>query len=114
MTAIKAALFLLPTILRAALLWFRLRNHLAYAAALRQLDERIAFLEGAQRAARAAGDSDAAIRLLYEADDARADRESLSAAYLELAGGPPCPDPSGHLHPGHPGNLAQPPIHGGP
>lgn len=108
--SIKAVLALLPSILRAALLWFKLRNHLAYVQSLRSLDDSIAVLEGRHRSARDNGDSDAAVRLLYEADDARASREALSAAYLELAGGQPHPDSTGNLYADHFGDVAQPAI----
>jgi len=100
--------------MRAALLFFHLRNHRTYGQLIRETDAEIARLDAAHAAARGAGDSDAAIRLLYEADDARASREALAATYLELTGRPTGPDDAGNLHPGSPGDVAQPAQPGRP
>lgn len=113
MKSIKAVLALLPSVVRAALLWFKLRNYLTYVQSLQTADHEITRLELAHRAAANSGDSDARIRLLFELDDARASREALSAAYLELAGGSAGADIPGDLHPGEGGGLAQPPVLGG-
>lgn len=114
MKSFRAVLALLPSVVRAALLWFKLRNYLTYVQSLQIADNEVSRLDLAHRAAAAAGDSDLRVRLLFELDDARAGREALSATYLELAGGPASADHGGHLYPQSPGNLAQPPINGGP
>ena len=114
MQTLKAVLSLLPLIVRAALLWFRLTNYRTYATLIREANLQIERLEATHAEARNIGDDESAIRLLTQLDDARASRDALSAEYLALAGRPAGPNHHGDLHPIPTGTLAQSADRGGP
>lgn len=114
MQTFKAVLSLLPLIVRAALLWFRLNNFRTYAALIREADLQIERLEATHLEARNIGDDESAVRLLLALDDARASRDALSAEYLALAGREASPNPGGDLHPIQGRAVAQPADSPGP
>lgn len=110
MKSFKAALLLLPSVMRAALLWFRLRNHQQYEISLAALNGRIDDLEESHHMARSNGNSHTAIDFLLRLNSARKDRDALSAAYLELTGRDAGGDSERDLHPVEAGVVAQPKV----